>query len=77
MDKPSKDFVLSTTTFTYTGLQKRRGRYNTDLGYLSRDFPPCAQSFLANNLSFLEEKFLHRQLAGDFKKAEMLVSVCL
>lgn len=62
--------VLSTTTFTQSGPQRRRGRYNFDLGYLSRDVPPCMQSFLANSLSFSEEKFLPWQLIDDFKKAE-------
>lgn len=62
--------TLSTTAFTHTGQQKRRGSHDTGLGYLSRDIPPCVQSFLANNLSFLEEEFLPRELFGDFKKAE-------
>lgn len=76
MDKPSKDSVISTTTFTHTGWQKRRGRYNTDIGYLSRDILPCVQSFLGNNLSLLGEEFLPRQLVGNFKKAEN-VSECI
>lgn len=71
MGKLSKDSVLSTATFTHTGLQDRRGRYNTDLGYLSTGFiPPCVLSFLVNNLSFLEEGFLPGHLIGDCKKAK-------
>lgn len=71
MGKLSKDSALSTATFTHTDLQERRGRYNTDLGYLSTGvIPPCVRSFLANNLPFPEEDLLLRHLIGNCKKAK-------